>query len=114
MCGKNNRRENQGFSLLETVVGMALIFAVLSGFLLRMAAGEKLLFQEAEVRKGLEMAGQMALSGLGNPTDASFYIEFVPECGEKRNDEIVEEFAIYRADVPWENGEISLEFYSHE
>lgn len=77
-----------------------------------MAAAERRRFSlEMELREGCRRAQELALSGKGADTGEILRFSFTLE-GEERKTK--EEFAVRSADVPWTEGQISVEFYEHE
>ncbi len=104
---------NGGFSLIETVAGFSLMILAVFGFLTLTGAEGKRFAWETQIRDCFRQARQMALSGEGEASGKSLRLRFTLESSGPR-DEVSETFEIYQASVPWEEGEVSVEFYRHE
>ena len=106
-----SRTGSQGFSMIETAVGFSLVLLAAAGFITMAAAERRRFSLEMELRESFRRAQELALSGKGADTGEILRFSFTLE-GEERKTK--EEFAVRSADVPWTEGQISVEFYEHE
>ena len=115
--GRGRRKERgkgpgqAGFSLVETIAGLAVLLAVVTGFLMAAASSGHMLAGEYGSYRRSFYQFEQTQRREGEATGGQLEILFVPESGDREASEIFEEYQAFGGPGREETG---MRYYEHE